>query len=80
MPKGLKKWNAEAYLAVAIKYKCEITQRIFVVPTEIEYMTNDGWGVKPVDGEKCWINIECTEASVELDTKIVNNYKIINEK
>jgi len=35
---------------------------------------------KPVDGEKCWINIEYTEASVELDTKIVNNYKIINEK
>ena len=46
----------------------------------IEYITNDGWGVKPVDGEKCWINIECTEASVELDTKIVNGYKIINEK
>ena len=49
-------------------------------PTEIEYITNDGWGVKPVDGEKCWINIECTEASVELDTKIVKGYKIINEK
>tara|TARA_B100000902_G_C27321233_1_gene924668 strand:+ start:1 stop:1152 length:1152 start_codon:yes stop_codon:yes gene_type:complete len=49
-------------------------------PTKIEYTANDRWGVKPIDGEKCWINIECTEASVELDIKIVNTYKIINEK
>ncbi len=49
-------------------------------PSIIEYQNNEGWGVRPVDGEQCWINIECTEAKVELDIKNSKGYKIISEQ
>ncbi len=33
-----------------------------LTPKQIEYIDNTGWGVKPLDGEQCWINLECTES------------------
>ena len=30
-------------------------------PKQISYISNEGWGVKPAEGEQCWININCVE-------------------
>ena len=34
---------------------------------EVEYVDNNYWGVRPKNGELCWINLECTMSTHELE-------------
>jgi len=35
----------------------------------IEYVKDDGWGVKPTLGDQCWVNLGCTKFKVDLVEK-----------
>ena len=39
---------------------------------------NTGWGVKPLDGEQCWINLQCTEADSFLQVSKPWNYMMFS--
>ena len=49
-----------------------------LAPKQIEYIDNTGWGVKPLDGEQCWINLECTEADSFLQVSKPWNYMMFS--
>ena len=42
----------------------------------VEYLAHKDWGVKPLDGELCWININCTESPVNILEENLNSYKL----
>ena len=42
----------------------------------VEYLAHNDWGVKPLDGELCWININCTESPVNILEENLNSYKL----
>ena len=48
-----------------------------IIPTkQINYISNEGWGVKPAEGEQCWININCVEEDSYLSEQKAYGYII----
>ena len=43
---------------------------------EVEYIDNNYWGVRPKNGELCWININCTESTANILEENLNSFKL----
>ena len=43
---------------------------------EVEYVDNNYWGVRPQNGELCWININCTESTANILEENLSSFRL----
>jgi hypothetical protein len=52
----------QSYTAAVIDFNSAVNISLPVV----EYKEGSGWGVRPIYGDQCWVNLECTKFNDDL--------------